>query len=286
MGDIMAGQIKDGAEVGANLPQTPEQSSGMEPPDMPSRQSTKSPAFQFYPRDFLSSAKVDAMSMTERGAYITLLSRCWLDNGLPTNLAVLARMCRMRPTTFAKMWTKGQIASCFYEKSEKYFNERLDDERRKQSDYKRRQTDRAGKRWEKQRNGDAVALQPPHSTGNALQSSSSSAIASASTKENVSRPQPIIRRRNMNAAFEGPRLYVPIALHAKYIGLRNHPKAEDELMQWYEEVSNEWTDGVRKSESPGSNMLTFWDARFNEKWPPVRAAAGSARQPAWYVKKS
>jgi uncharacterized protein YdaU (DUF1376 family) len=150
---------------------------------MPTSKSTKAPAFQFYPRDFLSSSKVDRMSMTERGAYITLLSRCWLDHGLPTEVNVLARMCRMPTKTFAKMWASAEIRSCFYEKGGRLHNDRLDVERAKQADFKRRQTDRAEKRWEKERMADATALRGPHAKGrNALQSSSSSASSSSSEK--------------------------------------------------------------------------------------------------------
>jgi hypothetical protein len=36
----------------------------------------KSPAFQFYPKDFLTDENVRVMSLQERGAYITLLCLC------------------------------------------------------------------------------------------------------------------------------------------------------------------------------------------------------------------
>jgi uncharacterized protein YdaU (DUF1376 family) len=173
-------QVGNGS--GSDTASAPKQS-GVEAPEMPTSKSTKAPAFQFYPRDFLSSGKVDRMSMTERGAYITLLSRCWLDHGLPTEVNVLARMCRMPTKTFAKMWANSEIRSCFHEKGGRLHNDRLDTERLKQADYKRRQTDRAEKRWEKERQADAVALQGTHSKPrNALQSSSSSASSSASVR--------------------------------------------------------------------------------------------------------
>ena len=37
------------------------------------KKENKSPAFQFYARDFLADMKVQLMSMEQRGMYITLL---------------------------------------------------------------------------------------------------------------------------------------------------------------------------------------------------------------------
>lgn len=43
----------------------------------------KSPAFQFYPKDFLTDAKVIIMPPEIRGLYITLLCIDWLEDGFP-----------------------------------------------------------------------------------------------------------------------------------------------------------------------------------------------------------
>jgi uncharacterized protein YdaU (DUF1376 family) len=122
--------------------------------------SNKAPAFQFFPRDFISSPKVDRMPMTERGAYITLLCRCWLDNGLPTDLEELAFYCRMKPAQFKRMWENGRIGQCFHERGGKFHNERLDAERQKQKANRQRQSDNAKSGW--QRRGTATVM-PPHS---------------------------------------------------------------------------------------------------------------------------
>jgi uncharacterized protein YdaU (DUF1376 family) len=102
---------------------------------------TTSPAFQWYPKDYLSSSKVQRMSMTERGIYQTLLSQCWLDNGLPTDLAQLAQMVTMKEAQFTRIWTNGPLHQCFHERGGRLHNNRLDEERRKQADYRRRQSD-------------------------------------------------------------------------------------------------------------------------------------------------
>jgi uncharacterized protein YdaU (DUF1376 family) len=155
--------------------------------DMANAKPTTAPAFQFYTADFLGSTKVDAMSMTERGVYITFLARCWQDNGLPTDPKALASMARMKPQQFARMWAEGMLHQCFYERGGKLHNRRLDKERNKQQDYRRRQSDNATRSWDKRRQGKATAEpMPPQrlATATAMQalhSSSSSSLSSSSS---------------------------------------------------------------------------------------------------------
>ena len=84
---------------------TPNQPATLEEVDaLATSKSTRSPAFQFYPKDFLSSRKVDLMSMTERGVYITLMCRYWLDGGLPADAKQLSAIVRMKPKQFERGW--------------------------------------------------------------------------------------------------------------------------------------------------------------------------------------
>lgn len=142
-----------------------------------------SPAFQFYCKDFLSSTKVRRMSNSEVGIYIKLLATCWLDNGLPDDVAVLAQLAGVKQAQFARLWA-GVLHECFYEKHGRLFNERLDKERHAQAEYRRKQKANAEKRWESR--GNATAM-PPHSQGrqshrNALQSAICD-LQSASTEK-------------------------------------------------------------------------------------------------------
>lgn len=162
-------------------------------PDMPSSKSTKSPAFQFYPRDFLSSSKVDDMSMTERGIYITFLSRCWLDAGLPTDMKRLAKMAKMKPQQFERLWTNGPLHECFYSKANTLQNDRLDHERKSQAEYRRKQSDN-GKMGGRPRKsgglvvGISVETQPKATESSVSASASSTASASAKEQEISSEP--------------------------------------------------------------------------------------------------
>jgi len=110
----------------------------------------KSPAFQFYVKDFLTDDKVVVMNMEARGVYITLLSFCWNNNGLTNNQEELKEMCG-NPVNWEKIW--GKVGRCFYVKGEKLFNKRLDKEATKQKDWKEKSS-KGGKESAKVRWGD------------------------------------------------------------------------------------------------------------------------------------
>lgn len=138
----------------------PEHAAAGDREQMPSPKSTKAPAFQFYPRDFLMSPKVRNMKMAERGVYITLLSLCWLDGSLPTTMSELATECRMPTSQFKRLWEHSVVAMCFYEKDGRLYNERLDRERSKQLVYLRRQSDNGSKGGRPKKNPHETQKEP------------------------------------------------------------------------------------------------------------------------------
>lgn len=225
-------------------------------------QSSKSPAFQFYPRDFLVSRKVDRMSMTERGIYITLLAHCWIDRGLPNDLAELAATCRMKPAQFEKIWSSGALRQCFELRGDRFQNPRLEVERRAQAEYSKKQKEKAEKRW----GANAGAL-PVVESGITTLSPGNAPLPSHPIPSHPIPTHPIpsqslVARRRLHAAWEGEKgLYVPQQKHSDFVALRNHPDADRELHAWYADVAATWTG------SPGADMIKFWTARFDEKWP-------------------
>jgi uncharacterized protein YdaU (DUF1376 family) len=109
----------------------------------------KVPAFQFYPKDFLSDTNVLKMSHTERGLYITLMASCWMDGALPNNTKELAQMVKMPAPRFERLW-QGPLGCCFYVNGDgRLHHKRLDAEREKQEQYRRRQSRAAASRWDK-----------------------------------------------------------------------------------------------------------------------------------------
>jgi len=90
----------------------------------------KSPAFQFYPKDFLTDGNVASMSLQERGAYVTLICLCWQETTLPNDPTRLARMVGAPLPAFQKMWPA--LKQCFREIDGQLVHPRLEQERDKQ----------------------------------------------------------------------------------------------------------------------------------------------------------
>lgn len=243
--------------------------------------SKRTPAFQFYPSDFLGSSKVQRMSLTERGAYITLLSCCWLDGGLPTDTKTLAAILRVKAIQFDRMWS-GALHECFVEKNGKLQNARLDAERKKQVAFSKQQSDRAHASWDSRRNAkarNAAALPEPHSQGPQCSPSPSPSPIKNTHTARASAP---IHQTHKNHAACG-RVCVPAVLHSRFVQALNRDDADSLLRDWYLSVDNDWSVGAHKDSPTGADDFAFWRARFDEKWPaqvPVKS-----RGPAWLAER-
>lgn len=103
------------------------------------KKTRKAPAFQFYADDFL--AGTITMTNEERGAYIALLCIQWSKGSLSEN--DFQRVCiGMPPHSHRICQDKFQTDS-----DGNYRNKRLEAEREKQEQYRKKQTDNANKRW-------------------------------------------------------------------------------------------------------------------------------------------
>src|SRR5579871_6175297 len=92
----------------------------------------KSPAFQFYPEEFLVGTAL--FSFEEKGIYITLLSYQWAHGHIPGSDDKLRKLLGISPRRFSAVLSK-------FTRDEKgdLYNERLDRERLKQEDYREKQ---------------------------------------------------------------------------------------------------------------------------------------------------
>jgi uncharacterized protein YdaU (DUF1376 family) len=142
----------------------------------------KSPAFQFYPQDFLADINVAAMSMEERGCYITLLSHCWIEGCLKGGSRVLQALCN-KPSNWKEIWDN--ISGCFYEIEGVLYHKRLDIERKKQEEWRLKSQQggiisasiRREKGMKNKSKGSSRVVQPPYEPNvNSSSSSSSSSI--------------------------------------------------------------------------------------------------------------
>lgn len=181
---------------------------------------SKSPAFQYYPLDFLGDRNTLVMSAEEIGAYWLLISSCWIEGDLPNDIEDLAGIARMPVDRFQKSWEK-RISRCFVQlENGQWVHPRLEEERAKQEEWAQRNSENgkkgAEKRWNKSESPDSDGyrgaiggLSPGNGKGMPLQSSSSSSCihgtlepgggaAHARTREDT--PSPPSATRTADAA--------------------------------------------------------------------------------------
>ena len=103
----------------------------------------KSPAFQFYPQDYLADPNVAEMTLEEQGAYIRLICYAWIAGSIPADPERCARLvgngCSISVAT--------NVQRAFNEPStdpQRLLHKRVEKERQKQA-IRREQTSSAGK---------------------------------------------------------------------------------------------------------------------------------------------
>jgi uncharacterized protein YdaU (DUF1376 family) len=139
----------------------------------------KSPAFQFYPNDWLSSPKIAMMTPAQEGAYIRLLCYCWAsgDCSLPNNETQLLTLSRLNNIDDLRV-----VEKCFNQSptdSTKLVHDRLILEAQKQHVWKQKSS-AGGKKSAKQRadnkrdfKGGSNLVQPKANISSSSSSSSS-----------------------------------------------------------------------------------------------------------------
>lgn len=107
---------------------------------------TKAPAYQRYPKDYMSDGNVLRMNFEERGIFDWLLDSCWLEDGIPADVAEIARICGLPVRKMAKAWTR--ISCCFVAHPRKpgwLTSPRLEKERASQAEHREARSE-AGKK--------------------------------------------------------------------------------------------------------------------------------------------
>jgi hypothetical protein len=148
-----------------------------------------SPAFQFYPRDFLSDENVAMMTYPELGMYWKLCCHCWLEGSIPGDLGGIARLLRIQPADLESAW--GIIGKCFVVSRKlegRLVQPRLERERDKQKYFRKLKSEQgkegAKRRWNShktnKKNGRAIVSPMANDSSSSSSSTSvGSAIASA-----------------------------------------------------------------------------------------------------------
>jgi uncharacterized protein YdaU (DUF1376 family) len=234
----------------------------------------KSPAFQFYPKEFLTDGNVAGMSLQERGAYITLLCVCWQERSLPADPTRLANMVGLPYAQFRKFWPA--IAVCFSQADGRLVHPRLEKEREKQENYRRRQSDKGKasaanrKPTKKQPEGNrgSTGVQPDtqpdtqpeaNSPISYLRSPNSSEPTVPHTHARATR---LFGKEHREHASCG-RACVPAFLHRSFVAALggNEDEADKRLRDWYLVIEQSFGD-----EPVPSDVLKFWRALFDAEF--------------------
>ena len=109
----------------------------------------KSPAFQFYPADYLADMQVRMLSWASRGLYVDLLCYCWREGYIPADSSAIAQLCGCHDLAI--------IEPCLLlfsdsEESGKLIHKRLEKEREKQNEHRKERAE-AGKKGAESRWG-------------------------------------------------------------------------------------------------------------------------------------
>lgn len=157
----------------------------------------KPPAFQFYPKDWLTSESTRMMNLDTRGIYIDMLSHCWLKGSIPIDYDDLTKLLGL-----VEPWFNQNSAEC--EKLWKCFEEmpgdpgrliniRLDKEREKQDKRRESQSAKGVKSGESRRLAREQRLNQTRTadaTSGSTQSNSSIASSTAvQEKKKKSKPK-------------------------------------------------------------------------------------------------
>ncbi len=148
----------------------------------------KSPAFQFYPAEFLSDENVVMMTNQELGCYIKLMCFCWREGSIPADISKIAKLCGEDGSVMAKLWLA--IGSCFIQlegDSSRLLHPRLEKEHIKQEEHRKERSASGAKgaqaKWNKvSKSNDGSAIAQPMANDGSVSSSSSSSSSSSALK--------------------------------------------------------------------------------------------------------
>jgi uncharacterized protein YdaU (DUF1376 family) len=257
--------------------------------------SDKSPAFQFYPRDWDTDDNVTPMTYEEEGVYWALCRRYWLNgNTLPADLDELhsklkategkKRDRRMSKEKFVQIWD--HVGKCFKVVDGRLTHKRLDRERAKQKENSAKRAKAAEERWAREES----RKQPVQSTSNAsasdvqcLASSSASASSIAATADLKTQQQPVPRLwdhpRRADRAHAGHVFgfceFKCISEEKANEFARDLPRGLDDpknferVIAWAQGVKRGWGDKPKLE----AEWYRFWEARWKEYLASLQPAS-------------
>lgn len=215
----------------------------------------KSPAFSFYARDFL--AGTSTMSLQEVGAYVRLLAYQWDAGSVPAEADERARVMGCAKSQERDLWKR--IGKKFTLRDGVYYNDRLEEERTKQTERRQRLSDNGklggrppkanGNQQPKQDESNSFTEAKANENQNerlafASSSSGSGFETGSSPSKHRSVPTLIVGgaeyfRLLETHAFVGSVLRVPKKLHSELLGKSGGAHREQELQDWYLQLNEQ-----------------------------------------------
>ncbi|MCC6989919.1 MAG: DUF1376 domain-containing protein [Acidobacteria bacterium] len=241
----------------------------------------KAPAFQFYPKDFLSDGRPAAMTAEEVGVYVRLLCFCWLDESVPDDAARCARMTGVTPARMTKLWPA--VRACFSPVDGALRHGRLDAERDKQQAYATKQAEngRRGGRPPQKPKPNPTESQPI-TDGEAKKSSPVSDLRSATSnlQEQESPRPPSVPRAQPSPGWHDRHVRGFCdwkCLPAEFVTERADGD-ESAVVAWAEEVRAASED-VHGAVKPTAEPWDFWKAC----WKAAQPAQPTAQERQQYA---
>ena len=206
-----------------------------------------SPAFQFYPQDFLVGCA--DMTAEEVGGYIRLLCYQWTKGSIPNDNKKLMQMSGIFSLTELECIKQKFVRV----ENGNLVNLKLESVRKSQDEYRQKQSERASKRWESQRNATALPVDIPQPMPNVCSSSSSSTSSLSSTSSSSSKS---------NTSEKSKRFVPPTVQEVKeYCFERRNNIDAQRFIDHY--TSNGWIVGKVKMKDWKATIRTWEKNNFN-----------------------
>lgn len=247
----------------------------------------KPPAFQFYPKDFLSSSRVAMMSADEVGAYILLLCYDWDNDGVPDDDDALLRLSRLSGENKGGLRV---VKGCFNQHPTKdgfLTNPRLQAERDKQQKW-REKSRQGGLKSSRKGTKNKVRVVEGSLKGGSRVVEPNGNTASASADCIYNTPLPPLKGGNAagESAVVPPLTLEDATMTGDMLGI-----PEDVCRQWWlDRDADNWT---RRNGQPitkrstQSDLQAYW-TRYQAN-NHQRAAGGTTAAPkartAWHIKE-
>lgn len=218
----------------------------------------RSPAFQWYAADFLSDANVIAMTLEARGAYITLISICWIEGSIPASISRLARLCSVSVEHMNELWE--MVGVCFkpHPKDESLLiHPRLAKEERKQREWKKKCSQGGVKSGQSRRSrakGSSRVVEEDANYNPTLQSSSSTTLIATNVAISSEPEKP---RRSIAGRARGKKPLTPLPDDFSLTeGMRKWAASEAPKGIDLERETEAFKDHARAT----ARVLSDWDA--------------------------